>query len=79
MDRMITYTLPEDRLPLVLNCWRDGVGGPLAVTIILAKFHNIWHRIDCAKLGLSKSVEDSMSNNGPAKYTALIYIPQGRY
>lgn len=79
LDGMKTYTLPEDRLPLVLNCWRNGVGGPLAVTIVFAKFHNIWHRIDCSKLELSKTVEDSMSYSGLAKHTALIYIPQGRY
>lgn len=66
------------RLPLALNCWRSGMNGPLAVTIVLFNSGDIWHRIECDKLELSKSVEeDSMSHSGLVKYRALIYIIQG--
>lgn len=66
----------DERLPLALNCWRDGVNGPLAITIVFFNYGGIWHRIECDKLELSKPV-NSMSDSGLAKYTALIYIIQG--
>lgn len=61
----------DKRLPLALNCWRTGVKGPLAVTIVLFKYGNFWHRIECDKLELSKT------ENRLIDHTALIYTIQG--
>ena len=73
------FNISEDRLSLALNCWREGPRGPLAVTIKLARFGNIWKRIECDKLLLCESVRDSISRDGRLKHVAWIYIPQTQH
>lgn len=74
------FNLTDDKISIALNCWREGSGGPLSVTIKLAKHGNFWRRIECDRLGLSESVQysvgDILTGNGWIKTTALLYIPQ---
>ena len=75
------FKLTERKLSIALNCWRGSPEGNLsAVTITLARHGNVWRRIECDRLRLSPSVQDSISDGGltkrETKTTALIYIPQ---
>ena len=73
-NKGLEFTVPNRGFPTVLlNCWRTGPKGRLAVTIKLRKYGTVWQRVECEKLGLSKVREGVPYDRAAETQTIYIY------
>ena len=74
-NRGLELTVPIDSFPpLLLNCWKAGPKGRLAITVMLEDFGYFWMRVECDKLRLSLVTESVRSARAAKMET--IYVRQ---